>query len=715
MPTANQRKSTRQAARRQTQRATSKPSCLQAVLQYVKDGWSVIPLEPRGKTPRVEWKPYQTIPATQEQVSAWWRQWPDANVGIVTGTISDLLVLDIDGEEGEATLTELEKKHGSLPPTITVTTGRGRHLYFACPSASIGSTVRAFGIGVDVRCEGGYVVAPPSVHANGARYRWNSDATQSLARAPQWLVAALASPSQSEATLGTSSDDKIYEGQRNSTLTSLAGALRRKDCGEATILAALQVENSSRCVPPLPQTELEAIAQSVAQYRCETDQAPYSDLGNAKRLITAHGRDLLYCTPWTKWLVWDGSRWSLDQKSHITRLAKETLQDLSIKVATATDAENRNLAIHLLRSQSAGHIAAMVDLAKCEPGIPVLPEELDTDPWLLAVQNGTVDLRTGELKVSRREDRISKLAPVTYDPKAACPTWEQFVSRVLAEKPDLIRFVQQAIGYSLTGSAKEQVLFFLYGTGANGKSTLLNSIGALLGDYARQTSADTLLVKRGDGISNDIARLQGSRFVSAVEAEQGRSLAEALVKRLTGGDKITARYLYREHFEFEPTFKLWVGVNHKPNIRGTDEAIWRRIHVIPFTVTIPPAERDKNLGDKLRAELPGILNWAMEGCLDWQKHGLIAPREVQAATDTYREEMDVLDTFLRERCREEVRGRVSLSLLYDEYVNWCGGNGERQLNNRDFTTRLKERGIKQGRNTQERFWIGIALKGHQQR
>ncbi len=715
MQTANHRQIKRQAARQQTQRATTRPRCLQAALEYLQDGWSVIPLEPRGKKPLVKWKDYETLSATKEQVCAWWKKWPDANVGIVTGTISDLLVLDIDGEEGNATLTGLEKTHGPLPLTRTAKTGKGRHLYFTFPSTSIGSTASVLGNGVDVRGEGGYVVAPPSIHKNGAVYRWSADAKQPLARAPQWLVTTLTAASTAVCVGGVSTEGKIVEGQRNSTLTRIAGALRRQGCGEELILTTIQAENNARCVPPLPQAELESIARSVAQYSCATDQAPYSDLGNAKRFITAHGRDLLYCTPWGKWLVWDGSRWSVDQKSHVTRLAKEALQALLVQAATANDAESQKLAAHVLRSQSVNHITAMVDLAKCEPGIPVLPEELDTNPWLLAVQNGTVDLRTGELKVSRREDRMSKLAPVTIDTKATCPTWKKFLSYALAGKSDLIRFVQQAIGYSLTGSSKEQVLFFLYGTGANGKSTLLNTISALLGDYARQTSTDTLLVKRGDGISNDIARLQGSRFVSAVEAEQGRSLAEALVKRLTGGDKIAARLLYQEYFEFEPTFKLWLGVNHKPNIRGTDEAIWRRIHVIPFTVTIPPAERDKDLGDKLRAELPGILNWAIEGCLDWQKSGLIAPPEVQDATDTYREEMDVLETFLRERCCEEVRGRVSPSRLYDEYANWCGGNGERLLNNRDFTTRLKERGITQGRNTHERFWTGIALKGYQQR
>ncbi len=710
MQTANKRKSTRQAAQRQTQRATSKPSCLQAVLQYVKDGWSVIPLEPRGKRPRVDWTQYQTIPATREQVSEWWRQWPDANVGIVTGTISDLLVLDIDGEEGEATLTELEKKHGPLPPTITVTTGRGRHLYFACPSASIGSTVRAFGIGVDVRCEGGYVVAPPSVHANGVRYRWNSDAPQSLPRAPQWLVTALTAPLPSVGVVGPSAEGKIYEGQRNSTLTSIAGALRRQGCNEESILTTIQSENSARCVPPLSSQELQTIAHSVAGYPPSADTEPHTDIGNARRLLVAHGQDLRFCNAWKKWLVWDGSRWALDVKGDVTRLTKETIRHLAITAATGNDGDSKLLLQHAVRSQSEGRVMAMINLAKSEQGIPVVPDELDADQWVLNVLNGTIDLKTGVLKAHRREDLITKLAPVQFQPDADCPTWEEFLARIMGGNPTLIRFLQQALGYSLTGSSREQCLLLLYGTGANGKSTLLSTVSTLLGDYAKQTSGDTLLVKQRDGIPNDIARLQGARFVSSVEVEQGKPMAEALVKRVTGGDRLTARFLYGEHFEFDPTFKIWVGVNHKPTIKGTDHAIWRRIRLVPFTVTIPPKERDKDLVEKLRTELSGILNWAIQGCLDWQRDGLVVPKEVKVATQGYQDEMDTLKSFIGDCCELNPYAETSGSDLYGRYVEWCRDNGEYAMKQRNFSKWLEERGYVRTRNSHARCWKGISLK-----
>jgi putative DNA primase/helicase len=246
----------------------------------------------------------------------------------------------------------------------------------------------------------------------------------------------------------------------------------------------------------------------------------------------------------------------------------------------------------------------------------------------------------------------------------------------------LIRFVQRAVGYSLTGSTNEQCLFILYGSGANGKSTFLNTISAMLGDYARQTPTDTLLVKRGDGISNDVARLHGARFVSAMEVDNGRRLAEAQVKQLTGGDLMAARYLYQEFFEFRPQFKLFMGVNHTPVIQGTDHGIWRRIHLVPFTVTIAKEDQDKRLVEELHAERSGILRWAVEGCLTWQAEGLEPPTAVAEATEEYRAEMDVLARFLLE-CRDVgPEARVATGLLYARYVGWCALADEARSRNR---------------------------------
>jgi len=464
---------------------------------------------------------------------------------------------------------------------------------------------------------------------------------------------------------------------------------------------------------PLPEAEVKRIARSVARYPQGTvaPQEPYTDLGNAKRFIRQHGQDLRYVPLWGKWLAWDGTRWAVDDTYAVTHRAKETIRSLYGEVGSIQDDEKRrSFAQHIARSESHSRIKDMIELAKSEPGIPVAPQQLDADPWALNLVNGTLDLRTGQLRPHAREDLLTKLAPVAYDPEAPCPQWEAFLSRIFAGDVELIRFVQKAVGYSLTGLTQEQCFFILYGAGANGKSTLIQTISALLRDYARQTPTETLLIQRGDGPRNDLARLQGARFVSASEVEGGRKLAEALVKQLTGGDTLTARYLYKEHFEFQPTFKIWLAVNHKPGVQGTDHAIWRRMRLLPFTVTIPAAEQDKQLTERLRTELPGILRWAVEGCRAWQQEGLEPPSAVKRATGDYRAEMDVIAAFIQDCCVLGDNHQVSTSELYAEYQGWCEQMGESPVTPKGLAAALQERGCTSGRNSRGRLWCGIALK-----
>lgn len=291
--------------------------------------------------------------------------------------------------------------------------------------------------------------------------------------------------------------------------------------------------------------------------------------------------------------------------------------------------------------------------------------------------------------------------------------FEGFLERIFAGDGELISFVQRAVGYSLTGITSEHVVFLCWGKGANGKTTLVETLRSLLGDYGQQMPAETLLAKRhGGGITNDIARLRGVRLAAAQETGIGRRLDEALLKRLTGGDTVVARYLYGEYFEFVPTAKLWIATNHKPVITGTEEAIWRRIPLIPFTVTIPERERDSDLPTKLKDELPGILNWAIEGCLAWQqRRGLAPPDVVLGATAEYRQEMDTLGSFLDEGCVEDPNGEISVKDLYEKYSEWCKESGEYKHPKNTFGTRLTERGIQSGRTgAKGRLWKGIRLR-----
>ena len=351
----------------------------------------------------------------------------------------------------------------------------------------------------------------------------------------------------------------------------------------------------------------------------------------------------------------------------------------------------------------------MVALAQSELPIPVKNDEFDNQPWLLNVQNGTVDLHTGRLRSHERNDLLTTCAPVNYDPDAKCPEWLAFLDRIMAGNYDLIDFIQRVIGYALTGDVSEQKLFFAWGSGANGKSTLFNTILGMLGnDYATQ-AAPELLTVGNDRHPTELADLRGKRLVASIEIDDGKRLAEGLVKQLTGGDKVKARYMRQDFFQFDPTHKLFLVANHKPIVRGTDHAIWRRICLIPFDVTIPEAEQDKALPAKLLMELPGILAWAVQGCRAWQATGLNVPDAVKVATETYKNESDIIGSFLDEYTVNVTDALTKAGKLYKAYSAWCEGNGEHALTQTMFGRRMAERGIEKKKERSGMFYRGIGL------
>lgn len=455
-----------------------------------------------------------------------------------------------------------------------------------------------------------------------------------------------------------------------------------------------------------------------AESNSQAAEYAYTDTGNAERLVALHGVDLRHCRLWGKWLAWDGQRWRMDDTGEAERRAKDTARSI------IADALDRNLQGDDFKaalkwataSDSAQRRMAMVKLAESEPDVAVLPDRFDGDPWLLSVANGTLDLRTATLRAHAREDLITRVSPVAYDADATCPTFLRFLGQITADplthapRPELEAFLQRAAGYSLTGIANERVLLILYGHGANGKSTFLEIVRELMGDFATRVPTETLMAKRSGGIPNDIARLKGARFVFAAETDEGRRLSEALIKDLTGTDTISARFMRGEFFDFKPEFKLWLATNHKPNIRGTDPAIWDRIRLIPFDVRIAPEQQDKQLLVKLRAELPGILAWAVAGCLAWQRDGLGYPAVIRDATAGYRAEMNVLETWLDDCCAIEPHARCTAKDLYASYKAWCDEEGERFMRQRDFGVKLTERNFTQTRGTGGlRSWKGLRL------
>jgi putative DNA primase/helicase len=443
------------------------------------------------------------------------------------------------------------------------------------------------------------------------------------------------------------------------------------------------------------------------------EEPSLTDIGNALRVAAEHAGTIRYVKPWRRWLIWDGRRYAPDETGGITRLGVQTIRGWYRAAAEAGSRQERaRLAEHARRSEAEPRVRAMIALAaEVGPGIPVTPAELDADPMVMTVNNCTVDLRTGSPRPHRPADLITKLAPVTYDPNAECPRWTAFLDRIFEGNTRLIRYVQRVVGHALTGDTREQDLFMPYGKGANGKTTFLVTLQEMLGDYAEQAPASMLLTKDVAAIPNDVARLQGTRFVVAAESAEGRRLDEALVKQLTGRDRVTARFMRAEFFTFTPTFKMFLCTNHRPIIRGTDYAIWRRIKLIPFTVTIPEAEQDPLLLDKLRTERAGIFAWAVAGCLEWQRIGLSTPSEVQTATAGYRAEMDVLGDFLRDRCVLEPEASITGKELFDAYTAWCSESNERPMTRKEFTSRLTERGPTLKRTGVARGWVGIRLRG----
>jgi putative DNA primase/helicase len=434
-----------------------------------------------------------------------------------------------------------------------------------------------------------------------------------------------------------------------------------------------------------------------------------TDTGNSELLIRRDGEQLRYCHPWRTWLVQDGKRWRQDDTGEVMRRAKEAARSIYREAARApSDGAAKALGNWAKQSLSEARIKAMIELAKSE--VPVIPDELDADPWLLNVENGTIGLRTGELREHRLEDLITKIAPVEYDPTADAPRWRATLERVLPN-PEIRAFFKRLCGYALTGDTSEHILPILYGTGANGKSTVLNALLDTLGDYGTQAAPDLLIAKKG-AHPTELADLFGMRFVSSIEVEDGRRLAESLVKQLTGGDRIKARRMRQDFWEFVPTHKVFMAVNHKPTVRGTDTAIWRRIRLIPFTETIPPEDQDKRLPEKLRKERAGILAWAVEGCLEWQREGLQAPDEVRKATREYRAEMDVLAAFLADCCLRAEDEEAFASELWGAWKRWCDETGEQQGTQKRFGGQLAERGFLNHRDsrTGRKVWSGLSLR-----
>jgi len=685
--------------------------------RYVqKFGFSVIPVG-QDKKPLIPWKEYQTRYPKDEELEAWFSDGKN-NIAIVTGPISEIAVLDIDGEEG---LEAIKKNKLYLPPAPCVKTGRGYHYYFKYQDGVRNFTKRYPGI--DLRGEGGYVLAPPSIHPSGTIYEWIIPLEETLPELPDWVLNEKEKIKEREPGWVEKLLEGVEEGQRNDSLTRLAGHYFGKGLGfEETKLILLDWNKRNR--PPLPEKEVIRTVESI--YRRDTmnklqkDEAikiegyETTDLWNSDNFVKAYKGKLLHCEEWNCWLIYRNGKWVRDNTNETLALGKKIILSYYYIASQIEDDKERNkLVKHALKSSTQRAINAMIELSKSD--LAVTPDDFDKDPYIINLKNGTLNLKTLEFWNHRPEDLLTRQMNVEYDPTATCPRWLSFLNRIFDQNRNLIEFIQKALGYSLTGDTGEDCLFILYGTGQNGKTTFLRTISEIWGDYALDTPTETLLVKERDNIPNDIARLRGARLVTSSESQEGRRFNEILIKKLTGRDRITARFLRQEFFEFDPTFKIWIATNHKPVVRENSIAFWRRIRLIPFTVQIPNEEVIPNFEKILLEEKEGIFNWILEGFRKWKENRLGIPEEVKKATQEYRDEMDVLAEFISTMCIENPEIKSTTKELYQAYCKWCEENSEEPINIRAFGRRLEERGykaVRTGKN-RERGWEGIGLKTQQ--
>jgi putative DNA primase/helicase len=433
-----------------------------------------------------------------------------------------------------------------------------------------------------------------------------------------------------------------------------------------------------------------------------------TDSGNAERLIAAHGDQLRFVSSWGQWIAWDRTVWKSDPGDvRAIELGKSISRGLWEHVATMSADKARDSHIRFAKSsESYNSIVSAVRLARGLPGVAISHDELDADPWLLNAVNGTIDLRTGTLHPHDPEQLHSRIAGTWFDPDATAPRWEKFLATILPD-PEIRTYVQRAIGYTLTGLTTEQVMFLAIGNGSNGKSTLIDAVKRAMGDYAGPVAKDLIVAQRHEAHPTSVADLFRLRFAIAMETEATNTLAEARVKALTGSDPVLARRMGQDFWHFEPTHKMWLAANYLPKISGTDNGIWRRMRVVPFTVEIGDDMRDPNLPAALADELPGILRWAVDGCLAWQSEGLNTPAAVEAATAKYRGESDWFVQFTDEAGWVIGNGHsTTVKEINNSLSDWARTNGE-VLNRNMLAKELTARGCRQSRTGSTRAWVGI--------
>lgn len=499
--------------------------------------------------------------------------------------------------------------------------------------------------------------------------------------------------------------DKWDEKRKNSTY------------GEQTLFKAINEANN--IYTPKQQTEDNPLRYALSKLfnnQEETKEYPirsYDDTGNADRFIDRYGHLYKHSYITNKFYIYDGQKWKVDDRGAIRKLIDEMIESIkNEKILHSEDVteEEAREAFQKYYKKTRGTQSKKNIMNELMHRKTVTPDDFDRDDMLINVANGYIDLTSRELYKHDINKMFSQITNTDYTEKMQPAVWLDFLNDIFAGDKAVIRYIQKALGYSLTGSTREQIMFILFGKGRNGKSIFVETIAEILGDYSNNMQAKSLMVKKNDNVNTDIARLSKARFVTSSEPNEGFRFDEGLIKQLTGGDKVTARFLYAEEFEYTPKFKIWVSTNHKPIIRGTDDGIWRRLVLIPFDVQIPEEKVDKDLKYKLLREAPAILNWMAEGAYMWMREGLAMPEKLKEAVQKYRNEMDTLGQFIEDCCKVDKNSSEKVSNLHQAYKTWSNDNltSTKVLGMKSFSQKMEERFVKESRRDAN-YFIGIEI------
>ncbi len=699
-----------------------KQSFIDTATQYTSRGWNPVCIYKPDKYPKdYNWRALIDKEVTRgdiiEMSNAYTEK--DLNIGIITGKISDIIILDIDGEEGFAAL----KEHGiTLPDTLQATTGRGRHYYFEYTSHPVLRNAAGYLPKVDIRTDGGLVVSPPSIHPSGNSYEWvNPDAE--ILPFPNELIELFvlnaASKSKRTEDRGLPLEERAIEGSRNYTLFKAASAMQGLGFSEELIRETI-IKQNDLLASPLTEKELnDTVFASVFKYGISAEIRGLSDYDNALRMRDLYGKDLIYVPEEKEWLRYNGKHWENDVECNNLREKFIAMANtIPREVPQPSEDDKESMEAFKRRVNYALSCRDNVRFNGALPSMCSLMHksllDFDSHNNLLCLRNGVLDLKANTLLPHNPNYFMRVMSDVDYLPGATSTLWDSYLNDVFGDDDELRRYVQKAAGYTLSGDNNEKAFFIIKGDSNSGKSVFLNVIGHVLGGFYKKANIETFLYKSGSTGSArpDLASMVNKRVVVASETNDGDRFDEKLIKDITGGEPLTCRDLYKSEITYKPTFKIWLSTNTLPAVRDDSNGVWNRVKVIPFNNVIPDDKIDIHLTDKLKNDASAILNWCIEGYQMYLREGLTEPNSLKEQIEVYREENDVFGAFINDCFILDDSARIERGALFDIFNDWCDKTKTYQkgMSNRKFFKKMRDRGFQEVMSTGVRYMRGLAIK-----